>query len=329
MAEPAAPIDAAPIGQPAERRDAACEGGTDRPAVPTCVAVVVHYRDAEATLRCVASLRAQQERLAIVLVDNESPDGSGAVVHQQLADQPDVLPVRSPYNAGFGAGCNLGIDRALAAWPDLEHVLLLNPDAELRDGALAELRATARKHPRAGVVGCRIDDATGKPWFRNGRIPRLTLSGFHCSPPHAPEHRTDFITGACMLLAGDLLRDGLRFCAEYFLYCEDADLCEQVRRRGRELWITQRAVAVHTGGGSQPGTPLLGELTAERLRWLTRAKVLFAHRQLRWLERWVFLAVAWLVKPVVGALRSGSLRFLPAYLGGLRDGHRAARRRRR
>ena len=302
-------------------------GGRTRTA-PSCVAVVVHYRDAAATLRCVASLREQVQPPAIVVVDNESPDRSGEVVLRQLADDDDVMPVRSPRNAGFGAGCNLGIDRALAAWPELDYVLLLNPDAELGTHALAELLATARRHPQAGIVGCRIDDARGRSWFANGRIPRWTLSGFHCRAATAAEHRTTFVTGACMLLVGDLLRDGLRFCTDYFLYCEDADLCEQARHRGWQLWITQRATAIHVGGGSQPGEPVLGGLTADRLYWLTRAKVLFAHRHLRRFERWTFLALAWLCKPLVGLLLARSVRFLPAYWRGLRDGHRAARARR-
>ncbi len=298
-------------------------------AIPTCAAVVVHYRDAAATLRCVASLRQQQQPLAIVVVDNQSPDASGEEVLQKLAGSPDVLPVRSPHNAGFGAGCNLGIDRALAAWPDIAHVLLINPDAELNGGALDKLIATARRNPQAGIVGCRVDDALGNPWFQNGRIPRFTLSGFHCAPTGTTEHQASFVTGACMLLAGDLLRGGLRFCSDYFLYCEDADLCEQVRKLGRQVWITQRARAVHVGGGSQPGAPVLGELTGERLYWLTRAKVLFAHRRLRRIERWTFMVLAWLVKPLLGVLYTRSLQFLPHYVRGLRDGYRAACARRR
>jgi GT2 family glycosyltransferase len=207
-------------------------------------------------------------------------------------------------------------------------VLLLNPDAELRAGGLAELLATANRHPEAGIVGCRIDDAEGRPWFRSGRVPRWTLTGFHCAAPAASEHQAGFVTGACMLIAGDLLSAGLRFCPDYVLYCEDADLCERVRQLGRQVWITQQATAVHVGGGSQPGARVLGELSAERLYWLTRAKVMFAQRHLRRLERWSYLGLAWLVKPVLGVALTGSLRFLAPYCRGLRDGMRAARTRR-
>jgi len=293
---------------------------------PACVAVVVHYLDAASTVRCVRSLHAQPERPHVVVVDNASPDGSGRLVRAAFAGNDAITVLTSAHNGGFGAGCNLGIAHALQRWPRLGHVLLLNPDAELTPHALGELLATARAHPRAGIVGCRIEDGHGQTWFGSGRIPRWTLAGFHTTAPAAAEHRADFVTGACMLLAGDLLRLGLRFDERYFLYCEDADLCEAVRANGRELWITHRARAVHHAGGSQPGEPVLGELTASRLYWLTRGKAIFAARHLGFVERCVFWLVATIGKPLLGVLRTRSLAFLPPYWRGRLDGALAARR---
>ncbi len=297
--------------------------GTRTP--PACVAVVVHYVDAASTVRCVRSLHAQPERPHVVVVDNASPDGSGREVRAAFAGDDAVTVLTSAHNGGFGAGCNLGIAHALQRWPALGHVLLLNPDAELAPQALGELLATAGAHPRAGIVGCRIDDGRGQTWFGSGRIPRWTLAGFHTPAPSSAEHRADFITGACMLLAGDLLRGGLRFDERYFLYCEDADLCEAVRASGRELWITHRARAIHHAGGSQPGKTVLGELTASRLYWLTRAKAIFASRRLGIAQRCVFWLVAMFGKPLLGVLRSRSVAFLSPYWRGLRDGALAVR----
>jgi GT2 family glycosyltransferase len=292
---------------------------------PRCAAVVVHYRDAAATLRCIASLRAQPERPRIIVVDNASPDGSGDALAAALAGRRDVELLRALRNGGFGAGCNLGIAHALRQGPDLAHVLLLNPDAGLRAGALSELLATAARHPRAGIVGCRIDDGSGRLWFGHGRIPRWTLSRFHVPPPPADEHPTGFVTGACMLLAADLLRAGLRFDERYFLYAEDADLCARVVAAGRELWITHRARAWHQGGGSQPGERVLDGLTADQLYWLTRGKAIFAGRHLHWGQRCVFWLIAALGKPLAGLLRTRSLAFLGPYWRGLRDGLAAGR----
>jgi GT2 family glycosyltransferase len=311
------------LSTPARLSPAANEDGV---AATTAAAIVVHYRDAASTLRCLASLAAQTPPPAIVVVDNASPDGSGEALGAALRDRPFVTLLRAPRNGGFGAGCNLGITHVLSRWPRLEHVLLLNPDAELAPDGLARMAATLQEHPRAGVVGCRIDDTNGNLWFGAGRWRPWTLARLHgAPPPGATEHRSDLVTGACMLLAADLLRSGLRFCEDYFLYCEDVDLCLRVRDLGREIWVTQRARARHEGGGSQPGERVLGELTAERLYWLTRAKVLLARRRLPWWQRAVFLAVALVGKPIVGLLLARSVRFLGPYARGIRDGLRVGR----
>jgi N-acetylglucosaminyl-diphospho-decaprenol L-rhamnosyltransferase len=299
---------------------------TARTAPPaTCAAVVVHYRDAASTLRCVESLRRQQPSPWIVVVDNASPDGSGGQLAAALREVAGTVVLHAPHNGGFGAGCNRGIAAALERLPTLEHVLLLNPDAELDDGALATLQATQRRRD-ADVVGCRVVDAERAPWFENGRIPRWTLAGFHAPADARQEHPTAFVTGACMLLAGRTLRAGLRFDERYFLYCEDADLCEQVRARGGSVWLTRAARAVHIGGGSQPGEAVLGELSASRLYWLTRAKALFARRWLNPLQRACFLATAFVAKPLLGLALARSTRFLAPYWRGLRDGLAAPRR---
>ncbi len=289
----------------------------------TCTAVVVHYRNACDTLACIASLRQQPERPSIVVVDNQSPDDSWPDLSVQLREHDDVTLFRSEHNGGFGAGCNQGIEVALKQWPNAGHLLLINPDATLAAGALGKMIATANDHPLAGIVGCRIDDATGQAWFQNGRFPRWTLSGFHRPPPATREHETEFVTGACMLVTCDLLHAGLRFDETFFLYCEDADLCGEVTSRGRQLWITQEARATHRGGGSQPGEHVLNELSAERLFWLTRAKVLLARKRLNFVQRWTFLAIALGCKPIAGLWLSKSTRFLWPYLRGLASGFAA------
>jgi N-acetylglucosaminyl-diphospho-decaprenol L-rhamnosyltransferase len=291
--------------------------------LPVAVAVVVHYRDAASTLRCLASLRCQPRPPFVVIVDNASPDGSGADLRAALAGATDVELLAAAHNGGFGAGCNLGLECALARWPAPPPLLLLNPDAELGPGALDAMLATLQRQPAATIVGARIVDGDGRPWFENGRVPRWTLSGFHTAAPGVEEHRTEFVTGACMLLRGAAVQRGLRFATQYFLYCEDADLCQRVQATGGELWITQRAVATHRSGGSQPGERVLSELTAERLYWLTRAKMLFARSHLPPLQRATAIAIAVLVKPLGGVCLARSLRFLGPYLRGVWAGLRA------
>ncbi len=304
----------------------------ERAGVATCVAVVVHYRDAEQTLDCVQSLQQHAPEVPVLVVDNDGrPTPLPALRHgidDAPADRAAALLVTG-HNRGFGSGCNAGIDAVLAECPRVQHVLLLNPDARATEGMVQQLCATAMAHPDAGIVGGTVRDTdSGDLQFANGCYRPLTLSRLHCAAPStdAP-FATTFVTGALMLLAADLLRSGLRFDERFFLYVEDLDLCREVHTRGRTLWIEPRAVALHQGGGCwRDEPPVLGNLTAGQVYWLTRSKALFAAKRLSSGQRLVQLALAAIVKPVIGVLWQRSVKFLPPYFRGLRDGRRDAAR---
>ncbi|MCA8965833.1 MAG: hypothetical protein KDC48_13195 [Planctomycetes bacterium] len=315
-------------GPPLRRSAGWCE----RAATATCVAVVVHYRDADQTLACVRSLHQHAPGVPVLVVDNDA----------RVAPQPALLePIEGDgargaaallvtgHNRGFGAGCNAGFDAVLAECPRAAHVLLLNPDARATEGMVQHLCATAAAHPDAGIVGGTVRDADGGAvQFANGRYRPLTLSRLHCAAPAGDTpFATTFVTGALMLLAADLLRAGLRFDERFFLYVEDLDLCCEVRARGRSLWIDPRAVAHHRGGGCwQSELPVLGALTAGQVYWLARSKAVFAAKRLSSAQRVVQGLLAAVVKPTLGVLLQRSVRFLGPYYQGLRDGRRDAAR---
>jgi GT2 family glycosyltransferase len=127
-----------------------------------------------------------------------------------------------------------------------------------------------------------------------------------------------------MLLDAGLLRRGLRFDEDYFLYMEDLDLCCRVRDLGRTLRVSRRAAARHVGGAAlaEAKDPFLG-MGPTGLREQARSKAVFARKWLSPPRRLVFLAVAFLAKPLAGVVRTRSTRFLRPYLQGLRRGLRA------
>ena len=286
-----------------------------------CCAVVVNYRCADLTTACVASLREHAPELPVIVVENGSGDGSA----ERLSRVPGAEVLAYDDNAGFGGGCNRGIEHALARFPALEHVLLLNPDAVVTAGFLDALRNTAARQLDSGVIGGRILSADGRTvLFENGRYRRNTLTRSHVpAPKNRPEFETEFVTGALMFVSADLLRDGLRFDERYFLYMEDMDLCRQVRAARRTLWINLDAVIHHHEGGSQRDQSAdAAGLRPDQLRYLTRNKVLFARKWLGPVRRTVFYVVAFLFKPLAGVLRFRSVRFLPLYYRALLEGLR-------
>lgn len=109
--------------------------------------IILSYNTLELTKKCLESIRAtcDPEALEIVIVDNNSHDGS----KEWLRQQKDIVFVDSDYNAGFPGGCNLGF----AAAAKQNDMLLLNSDTEMTENAFYTLRMGLYADRRNGMAG--------------------------------------------------------------------------------------------------------------------------------------------------------------------------------
>ena len=242
----------------------------------TDLTTIVVAHDSGAGLRaCLASVQREVDRegLAgeVVLVDNASRDG----VPQELASELDrIRLVTNPRNRGFGAAVNQGYQLA-----EGRRILLLNPDAELCEGALAHLMAALDEAPVAGLAA----PALVLPDGTRQRSPRRfydlaavlarrtrfgrSAAGRRAAGRHlmtdAPVEAgdVDWVTGAAMLLDRDAIGAAGPFDGRYFLYFEDVDLCRRLRAQGRAVRFEPAARVRHRfGRGSRrqvPWNPLL------------------------------------------------------------------------
>lgn len=250
---------------------------TTRPAgLDARVDVVVVAYNSAATLRgCVAPL-VDEPGVHVIVVDNASPDDSLAAV----AGLP-VTVVRAYANHGFAAGCNLGTAHGVAPY-----VLLLNPDARLERADLAALVAVLDDEPAAGIAGPRILEADGALAHSQRRFPRrastfaqalflhrlwplaawsdeLIRDRAAYERPGAP----DWLSGACLLVRREALEAVGGLDEDFFLYCEDIDLCARVRTAGWDVRYEPTATARHEGGVSGPREALLGIYARNRVRY--------------------------------------------------------------
>ena len=110
--------------------------------------VVVTYNALPWVEQCVESVRDEQ----VVVVDNGSTDGTPDVVRELF---PQACLIERE-NLGLASGWNAGM-----AAVEGRYILLLNADAWLADGSLAQLVAFADAHPEAAVVGPRLLNPDG------------------------------------------------------------------------------------------------------------------------------------------------------------------------
>jgi GT2 family glycosyltransferase len=256
--------------------------------------VVVSYNsaaDLPACLESVAAAATATVRPRVIVVDNDSTDGSAELVESAY---PSARLVRSGGNLGFARAVNVG-----AATGDGDFVLLLNPDASLLPGALESLVAFALEHPEHGLYGGRVvqPDGTNDPSSCWGA---MTLWSSFCfatglSTAFPRHHLLDpeslgrwardtvqevpVITG-CLLLARRSTWEALGGMDEtYWLYGEDADLSLRARAQGLRPVVVPSAEILHSKGGSSVEgnkMPLVmaGKATLMRRRWRQPARAL-------------------------------------------------------
>ena len=140
---------------PAPRLSRQVPGTKVGPPRPIDVVIPV-YRGRDATLACIASVRAHRdtdERI-IVIVDG-SPERELVAALAGLADQGDIILHLEAVNRGFPGAANIGL--RLAAGHD---VILLNADTIVTPGWLAGLRAAVHSAPDIGTATPLSNDAT-------------------------------------------------------------------------------------------------------------------------------------------------------------------------
>lgn len=246
--------------------------------------VILHYRHAALTQRCLESLLpALGPQDTVWVVDNASHNGSLESL-QRCFPQAAIRWLPQADNLGFAGGCNAGIDAALA--DGAEAVLLLNNDTQVRADMLTHFReAHGRYRGQAVLTGC-IDTPDGEPWYRGGHYSLWSVRTTHWHYPLQQEQSVPFATGCLLWLPRAVLAAVPHLDPAYFLYLEDLDYCLQVRAAGFPLVCLPQIQILHaasssTGGRESP----LSVYYQNRNRW----RLLIRHGRLwHWM---VFLPV--------------------------------------
>ena len=234
--------------------------------------VMVNYRTpglAIRSLKALAAERAALPALEAIIVDGGSEDNSaeklGAIAGEaEFASWVTVLAL--PINGGFGWANNQAMLRLLARPDPPDFILLLNPDTEIKTGAVIALVETMLVHPRAGAVGSQLLEQDGSPsgsafYFpslrgefargaRTGLVERLLAIHPVAMPVLAERCEVDWVTGASVLLRAEMLRRVGLFDDGFFLYHEELELMRRLTRAGWAVVHEPRSQVRHVGGAS-------------------------------------------------------------------------------
>ncbi|MBI4229567.1 MAG: glycosyltransferase family 2 protein [Planctomycetes bacterium] len=225
--------------------------------------VIVSYRSRDPLGNCLRALEpARDEGIReTLIVDNASGDGTAEGVR---AGFPWVRLIVNEANRGFATACNQGLRAASGAF-----LLLLNPDTEVRPGALRTMRGYLAAHPDVGAVGCRLGGRDGRlqtsctsfpnllnfavlSFLPNTRLPRFSWAP-RCLAEcfdHAGVREVDSVLGAAMMVRRDVLDTVGLLDEGFFLYGEEKDWCYRMWKGGWKVVFLPDAEVVHLGGYS-------------------------------------------------------------------------------
>ena len=235
-------------------------------------------------------ISAQPDSVRVVVSDNGSTDGSCEFLRARYGKQIHI--VENGKNLGFAGACN----RAFAA-TSAEYIFLLNPDAELRPGALAVMIAFLDVHPRCGIAGSRILNYDGSvqqsvgefdtwagaflrssAWGEWPMFARYANGASLRDWRHDTERRVDLAIGAALAIRRSLIAQIGAFDERYFLYHEEVDFAKRAADAGWETWFVPASEAVHEGQGSAKG-----QYSVEERKQRSRRKYWIKHHGRWWL----------------------------------------------
>lgn len=251
---------------------------------PEISIITVNYNGLEDTCAMIESLRGHVRSVAweVIVVDNASVRDEAEQIRARCP-YPEVTVLRSEQNLGFAGGNNLGLRAARG-----DYYFFLNNDTFVEEDTLHYLCESLRQDPALGVVSPKIRFAwEPRPIQFAGYTPlsRVTLRnrligfGEEDSGQYDTPHDTPYAHGAAMVVRREAVEQAGEWPELYFLYYEELDWSERIRRRGWRIGYDPRCTVFHKESQST------GQDSPLRTFYLTRNRLLFAWRNLGTAER--------------------------------------------
>lgn len=260
--------------------------------------VIVNYRKPALTQESVLSVLQHAGQPSLIIVVDNSED-KGWSLNQLLGfawpttagrvavlNAEDLIPageagiylIAAP-NKGFAAANNVAL-QSLQKVDGVECVLLLNNDAFLLPGSLNHAVQQFNSRTALGLLGfCVLEHRNpaliqyvgGKYNYFTGRL-ILCGSGQKYTAEESGHHDIDYPSGAAMMIRMSALQHTGLINECFFLYGEELDLSEKMRKHGWEVDYCHQATVTHVGaatlGEQKSGISLQSDFYWLRSRWI-------------------------------------------------------------
>jgi GT2 family glycosyltransferase len=245
---------------------------TDTPLISI---IAVNYNTTAVTCDFLRSIREQNTypHIEVILVDNGSKeDGS----EQFKAAYPGLVFIPTGKNLGFSGGNNAGIRQAKG-----DYFFLVNNDTEFTPGLIEGLLEIFRIHPDAGMASPKFHY-----YFHKGTIEYAGYNAINMftgrnsmigskekdEGQYNEVKETNYAHGGAMMVPRHVVEKAGMLHEPYFLYYEELDWSEQIKKRGYKIYYQPRSLIYHKESMST------GKASTLKTFYLTRNRILFMRR---------------------------------------------------
>ncbi|HQT23450.1 MAG: glycosyl transferase [Sphingobacteriales bacterium 17-39-43] len=222
--------------------------------------------------------------IEIIVVDNGSHENR---IPTWQSSYPKVRFIRSEKNLGFAGGNNLAIREANG-----DYLLLVNNDTEFSAGLIENLVTILDSNPNIGAISPKILYFDKPDIIQYAGFTKMNMNTGRNRCIGQMEHDmgqydnnsgpTGFVHGAAMMLRKEAIKKAGLMPELFFLYYEEMDWCEKIRKAGFEIWIEPKAKIYHKESMSVGKKSLLKEY------FMCRNRILFIRRNAPWFSRIIF-----------------------------------------
>lgn len=252
---------------------------------PKITIITVNYNGLIHTEAFLNSLRKiTYKNIEIIVVDNASPQGVGNL----QSDFPEIKLILSHENLGFAGGNNLGIKEGAG-----KYFFLLNNDTEVDPDFIEPLVDLMESNPQIGIGSSKLvyySQPDTLQFAGSTGINPYTGRGFaigHGEKDDAKfdkSYKTLLAHGAAMMISRAAIEKVGMMAELFFLYYEETDFCERIKRAGFEIWYCGKSKVYHKESMS------VGKESPMKVYYLTRNRIVYTRRNTKGLQKLLALS---------------------------------------
>lgn len=226
--------------------------------------IIVNWNTSGLLKQCLESLfKSNHISYDVIVVDNGSTDSSVKMVERMFSQ---VILIKNNVNLGFAKANNTAINKI-----DTEYVCLLNSDTVASSELFDNMLLFMYDHPDAIACGPALRLPDGKLqtggagfelslstafnyFFFLSKLFPFKFRGFYIDQAAYVKSkspvRVDWLAGACLLVKKSAIDIVGGFDESYFMYAEDAEWCDRLRKIGNIYYLPNLEIIHYHGASS-------------------------------------------------------------------------------